>query len=286
MTLATFREVNATIADTGTPLIGLLVGWSFQGVEILKSDVEALCLKHNISAMHCPGIEANGAVRKALDSLDTPFFIRRRKANGEDNIVFALVSEEFKDEKNPNWKAEQIITYNRATRTIELSTDYQANEIRAAFVKFCDTYRANEVRKFVQNVMDSLKAVSTPLGNFAPVNAKETVYALEKLVSDIHGGNLTILEIADVAKNQVTVSKSAHEAIMGEIEAQRKSLDELIAQIKAGERKVQSGTLPKRIAEFKAIREKARCYKDLVEMETGDILNAIADLEKAVTEVM
>jgi hypothetical protein len=284
------NRINADIEERKLGTLGYLVWWSLGGVEILQSDFATLVDNLGFVAKDiAPQIEARGALKKALDEIDTPFFIRRL-ADTDDCVAMALVRQDVRFDTagiDANFAPEQIVTYYRASKTISCSTTYRQMEIEAAFTKYCLTYRANEVRIAIMRVLQMANAITVRESGgiyFVPEAGKPILDKLTALAAAVPGVQLVTLGIVDTAESKAPMAVAAGDEIRKTLETAAQDLTALVQRKQDGT-KVRDATLEKRLADFQAIREKAMCYKDLVSLDIQDIEAGIKNLEDIVSSL-
>jgi len=306
-----------------TETLGAIVWWSLDGVEVLMEDCKAAATAAGFEAKDvCPNIETRGAVGKALESLGlkagtsglgkgkgkgkkkageapqatavveqrTMFY--RRLRDDATSIAFNIVEEVRQPRADGSVDASYVerqqIVYDRKSKALEFSTDFLRDRIRLAFAKYGETYRANEVRICIMNVLDACQAIIVRESGgvyFVPRTSLDVLARLQTFCGQVHANaKLTKLSILDVAGERKDMQVFAHAAIKGE-------LDKLAADIEAiqareGETSVRDSTLERRLADYKRLREKARCYKDLLAIQTGEVEGGLRDLTAKVEKML
>lgn len=301
------RTVEAKAAENQQAVLGALIWWDLAGVEVGMDEAVAAVEAAGFSKACCPKIEARGGLKKALEAIglraspqagkrtddaasteESRLFYDRLIDNG-DEIVMAI-QERLVTEGSSGVRAEYVerqqVTYARKTKSLTFKTGYMEREIRESFVKYNVTYRGSEVRTIIQRVLDQAQAVVVRENGglyFAPRPTLDSVQRLRELCGNLHpGARLTTLSILDGAGERKDVQGFAGVAIKGELEAMVEDVAKLEELKKAGETKIRTATLQARLEAFEHLREKARTYKDLLAIETGETEAALAKLSAAV----
>lgn len=302
------REVEAKAAENQQAVLGALIWWDLAGVEVgMDEAIAAVEAAGFDSKACCPKIEARGGLKKALEAIglraspqsgkkaddaaskEEARLFYDRLIDNADEIVMAI-QERLVTEVGSGVRAEYVerqqVTYTRKTKLLTFKTTFMATEIGDSFLKYNVTYRGSEVRTIIQRVLDQAQAVVVRENGglyFAPRPTLDSVQRLRELCGNLHpGARLTTLSILDGAGERKDVQGFAGVAIKGELEAMVEDVAKLEELKKAGETKIRPATLQARLEAFEHLREKARTYKDLLAIETGETEAALAKLSAAV----
>lgn len=305
-------------------VLGNIVWWDAEGAEALKDDVVKAVESVGLPKASCPGIEARGASKKALEALglraspqsgkkkdvakktkgkkaapaqadpkDEARLFYDRLVDDSERIVIAVSERvvENADGAHPvaRYVERQTITYDRESKSIKCSSAFMRSEIETAFKKYCLTYRANEIRTVIQNVLDNhAKAIRVRDGvYFVPGSLATWVEKLRELAAKLTNVKVTKVSILDVAGGEREDMRDlAGAAIKGELEALAADLQKM-QEIQA-EKGVtaRDGTYQARLAKYAELREKARVYQDLLAIETNDVESGLAALTEKVEKLM
>lgn len=310
-------------AEQGAKVLGYLVWWDAEGAEVRMADAVKAVESVGLPKTVCPGIEARGGLRKALEALGlraSPQSGKRAEKGGKkggkkkdeeddadepearlfydrlvddsERIVMAIQERvvEDADGRHPvaRYVERQTITYRRSSKTIACSSSFMRDDIATNFEKYCETYRANEVRTIVQNVLDNhAQSVRVRDGlYFVPGQLVEWVEKLRDLASRLPRVKVTKVSILDVAGGEREDMRDlAGAAIKGELSALAADLERLQAA-QADGTVGRDSTYEARLARFSELREKARVYQDLLAIETTDIESGLAELTEKVEGLM
>jgi hypothetical protein len=301
-TIDPVSRVNADIEAKNLGTLGYLLWWSLNDVEVLQSDAESLCVTVGLDPKMCPKIEARGGVVKALESLGfraSPQSGKKMDLDGKARVFYDRTADDEKgftvtlqERTVANGVAAYVevqrIHYDRSTKAIDLSTSFMHGDIHAAFKKYCETYRANEVRRIIQNVLAEGKAITVRESGgvyFVPDFYTPTLDKLKAMVAAINGVSLTTLGIVDTEQSRSEMADAAQAEVKRTVDSLMADIQALEARIAEGQN-VRESTLEARIDEFKALREKALCYQELVQMEVSDVETALASLTARVEKML
>lgn len=304
-------------------VLGNIVWWDAEGAEALKDDVVKAVESVGLPKSACPGIEARGASKKALEALglraspqsgkkkdaakkakgkkdakdakkdDEARLFYDRLVDDSERIVIAVSERvvENADGTHPvaRYVERQTITYDRESKSIKCSSAFMRTEIETAFKKYCETYRANEIRTVIQNVLDShAKAIRVRDGvYFVPGALATWVEKLRELAAKLTNVKVTKVSILDVAGGEREDMRDlAGAAIKGELEALAADLQKMQEIQAENGVSARDSTYQARLAKYAELREKARVYQDLLAIETNDVEEGLADLTAKVEKLM
>jgi hypothetical protein len=294
---------------TTTPALGAIVWWTLEGVEALQEDVVRIAESLGFPKDTCPLIEARGGLKKSLEALGlrpSPQSGKRSKKGSQagtsdddarlfyDRIIddeaqiVIVINERVVDGQDVEYQEKQRITYDRKPKTLTFANGFMRAEIDGEFRKWCLTYRGNEVRIVVMRVLDIAKAIIVRDNGGVYFVPRSSFDMLDKLISfcaQVHpNAKLTKLSILDVEGERKDMQQFAHSAIKKELDDLAKDIEAL--QAREDKDSIRESTLKRRLEDYKMLREKARCYKDLLQIQTGEVTKGIKSLEAKVVAML
>ncbi len=286
------------VAAAGVAIIGYIFLPVTTGIEVSATALEAAVISAGLDPDNLSTTRATTALRRALESLRSgylPTYLSEESAKG--TTVYAL--RDKKTERDTNGKniipTVQKTTLEGATGALTFETPYREADIRAAVAKYTGTAKSDDVMSFLVASVKSVRGVSLrPAGGcyFLPEAHGDLAKRLHDLCYTLHGsallvpvtdapalqGNPGTVTIDPETKTATVVGQSGIAgALLSEIVAAGNDLDALLDPEKA--KTVRATTWEKRAKDFRALREKAYSYRDLVSLDVADLETAIADLE-------
>lgn len=317
------RMEQAAAAGTAR-VLGYLCWWEAEGAEAPMSQVVAAVEAALLPKTACPNIEARGGLKKALESLGLRASPQSGKRSEKSKAAKKAKSDEDADEDEEEarlfydrlvddserivmaiqervvdnadghhpvarYVERQTITYDRKSKSVSCSSSFMRDAIQAGFAKYCETYRANEIRTVIQNILDHhAKAIRVRDGlYFVPGGLVEWVEKLRDLAARLDKVKLTKVSILDVAGGErEDMRELAGAAIKGELEALALDLEKIQDRVKTDGVTARDSTYEARLVRFTELREKARVYQDLLAIETSDVEEGLAGLTEKVEALM
>lgn len=303
------KSINETITERQIPVLGHLVWWNLENVDVLQSEVEAIIASLGYSQKEvksiCPQIEARGGLKKALEALGlraSPQAGKEVQDGGrlfydrlldDSTCIIMSIRERIVDgstgQVDARYEERQQILYDRKTKTIGCANDFMKPEIEAAFLKYCKTYRAAEFRRVIQKMLEHANCINVRENGgvlFVPDMYRQVLANVHSVCNIVPGANFRSLGIVDTADTQREMARVAGEEIAAEIKAMAEELATLKERVADPEVNVRSATLQARIEAFKAVREKAHAYKDLVSLEISEIESSLNKLTAEVEALL
>lgn len=218
----------------------------------------------------------------------------RRLRDDETSIAFNVL-EEVKV-KNPDGSVTatypeiQQIIYDRKAKALSFTTNFMEDEIREGFKKFGLTYRGNEVRICIMRMLDAAQAIivrETGGVYFVPRTSFDVLQKLQDFCNAVHpNARLTKLSILETETERKDMQQFAFAAIRKEMDDMAKDIETLQAKAAAGETSIRDSTLERRLEDYKRLREKARCYKDLLAIQTTDVEKGLKVLSTKIEKML
>jgi hypothetical protein len=295
------------------PSLGDLVWWEADTTEILRADFENRAQQFGVDVDLIPKPQSDGALTKALKALGTRHMIRR-VVSDESVAVVALVDERRNEAlRNLEYTTVQKVTYERASKALVFENGFRERDIAELFTRYNDYITWNEIRTTIDRVIqlnngvkasrvvDDLKTQQQGDGDaaaaddktdkrnrkgtrsiyFVPVHYHDKVQALANLIESLgNQAELCVYELIDSASMRKKVFEHADKDIEREAEALSVDVEELLSRGPGNA--PQASTLKRRLDAFRRIREKARCYVDLIDMKKDNLFKKLRDLEQKV----
>lgn len=318
-------HLEQAAAEGKAKVLGYLCWWEAEGAEAPMDEVVAAVEAAGLPKTACPNIEARGGLKKALESLGlraSPQSGKRSEKSRAAKKAKAKSDEDAEDEEEARlfydrlvddserivmtiqervvnnadgshptaaYVERQTITYVRKSKSISCSSSFMRDVIEDGFKKYCKTYRANEIRTVIQNILDShARAIRVRDGlYFVPGALVEWVEKLRDLASRLDKVKLTKVSILDVAGGErEDMRELAGAAIKGELVALALDIEKMQERVKTDGVTARDSTYEARLAMFSELREKARVYQDLLAIETSDVEKGLAGLTEKVEALM
>ncbi len=318
-------RMEQAAAEGRAKVLGYLCWWEAEGAEASMDEVVAAVEAALLPKTACPNIEARGGLKKALESLGlraSPQSGKRSEKSRATKKAKAKASEDVEEEDEARlfydrlvddserivmaiqervvdnadghhpvarYEERQTITYDRKSKSVSCSSSFMRDAIQDGFTKYCKTYRANEIRTVIQNILDShAKAIRVKDGlYFVPGALVGWVEKLRDLASRLDKVKLTKVSILDVAGGErEDMRELAGAAIKGELVALALDIEKIQERVKTDGVTARDSTYEARLARFTELREKARVYQDLLAIETSDVEEGLAGLTEKVEALM
>lgn len=285
---AVIREINEATAEKNLPILGSIVWWSLTGVEVARDQIEQHVKDAGLPEAIVPRIEMRGALTKAMAALKTPLIVRRLHTDEDDErFSIALVREDVKLAAlvDVEYQAEQVVTYERAAKTLKFKSSVHADEIRDLFTLYAFTFRAAEVRKVIQNALEGVHALTVREHGgiyFVPVQHQDVVAKLADLIEcRLPACEFSSLAIVNSGETKRGMNRVAANEIKSEMDAAETDIKALLEK-----ETVRGDTLKHRVAEYRRLREKALAYKELVGLDVAEIERKLGALQMVVEKLM
>ena len=166
---------------------------------------------------------------------------------------------------------EQVVRF-EANGQLTFRTGVLESDIRALVASHAQLLPPHKLADFARAALYRVRAAKLADGlYFVPAARRDIVDALASVAASV-GGRLGVLTIADDVASVETARTSVADDIAHELDAMRVQLQAYRDIRAAGERTMRGSTLEARVAEYRALREKADAYATLVQLDASALL--------------
>lgn len=289
MTPQVVRDVNEAVRATETPQLGVVLWWSFAGIEVSVPEMETRCQRAGLDPGLVPHPRPDGALRRALAAVgvtedDGAGTVRRFGLQYPEGSVVATVWDETVDTRagTARYAPVQVVQYDRATLGLAFSTGYLAAEIREAWGRAQGTLNASGLAALVKRVLDAANAIRLREAGglyFVPIAHEAATRAVRELVEGLGGADVVTFPIADVEAVRRDVLAAASREISRELVGLDTELAVFDARVAEGDLPHVS-TIDARLGDYQATREKILAYAELVGYASAEACAKVQALEE------
>ncbi len=220
------------------------------------------------------------------------------------HTIFALIAEEvdltqfgLRYGTELRIQLEKLTPQERAQRQPELHCTTEAegiieaqheaqqitDELLPYWRKFQDLYQSGDLSRMVRAIVSDLEAVALRQGGglyFVPENQRAALVRLQDLIATLptdgkHEPFVMVLDVPDALEAKRQIGRAVHTGMLDEVRALDNELAHLQSKAVHG---VQPATIAERLAKFRALRDKAQTYGDLLGMRQTEIDAAVTAL--------
>lgn len=157
-------------------------------------------------------------------------------------------------------------------------------ELRPLWQHYQDLYISGDLSRMVRAIIDAIPGAVCVRREgglyFVPADQRDALKRLRALVEGLptDGVNEPYLEmigVPDEKEARREMARAVHRGFLAELRALDKELDDLRSKA----RTVQPDTIASRLAEYKAVSDRARTYADLLGMQQNAIAEAVTELQ-------
>ena len=271
----------------GVPVLGHLVWWDAESVQIEASKFRELWIESGLQNSLCVEVRSRTALVKALKELEKGKLIRRI-VDDESQLVYAIVREDIDSVKRDvEYEKENRVIYDKFTKELEFKVSGSIpDSIRAQFEQYESQYTTREVRKIVTRTIKYYGAITVRRSGgiyFMPGHTKQ-LNALFHVFKSLPGScDFVALGIPDDQVYKDQLLDAAKKELLGDFgraEGMNKKMLHLVEQ-----GRVRPKSLETRLTTLGVLQKKVLQYQkiglDINEFE-GKLKKSVVDpIEKA-----
>ena len=272
----------------GMPILGHLVWWDCEGVEISAERFKELWTAASLPLGLCMEVRNRSALLKAIKELEKGKLIRRI-IDDESQLVYIIVREDVDREKRDvDFAKENSIIFDKYTKELTFRVKGSIpDQIRKSFQKYEGQYTSREVRKVMTRTIKHYGGITVRRagGMYFVAGWLNRLNAIRSVFSQLPGimNDFTALGILDTPAYKEQLSGSVKEELLGDF-ARAKKLNEKILSL-AEEGRVRPKSLETRLETIHKLEKKVIQYKNFgIDVETfkGRLIKEVkAPIDKA-----
>lgn len=268
------KKLVESLNPEGVPILGHLVWWDLEGVEIAASTFQDLFEECGLPTGLCISTRSRTALTKALKELERGKLIRKI-IDDSTQIVFVVVREEVDaDARDVDFEKENRIIYDKILQDLEFRIEGPvADQIRKQFEQYIDQYTSREVRTIVTNTIKRFGGITVRRtgGTYFVTNA-EVVAKLHMLFEKLPGTltSFTALGVADTQAYRGMLLEQIKAELLGDLRKVRKKNKELLEHVSSG--KARPKSLETQLRKMDGLKKKAETFKSFgLDVEAFDV---------------
>ncbi len=282
------HHIRRVLAKGGDHL-GDLVFWSLADARVDRAALESLWAGAGLPTELLPDPpSAEKALKQAVREAQVGRRDRliRLGLEAEAEIVFAIVREQRDDIGNLSFHQEARVRLDRVTESV--TSDDLGHEVVQAvsglFMELRTTHTTDDVRRAIVKALASWAAVTLREGGgvyFVPAPFGAALRALQKAVEKIGASRMYLLPVHQSAEAEQALGELAAASIEAELAALQGEIADFLAT--PPER---ASTLLRRFDAYEALRNRAKLYRDVLNVEVLDLDHQLDRLSTAVEEML
>lgn len=275
------------ISKQGGDRIGSYLWWALSDIEISTGRLQRLLKAHGlIPAKHMPpSIEGSAAFRKAIEANkrgDRTKLLRYIKETPQE-LIYGVVREAVDEDKEDlKYKVKARIVFRKRTESVVIRGGRSpvAETVKTLYDEYVSTYIHTDIRRWiVRMINEHMQAVQMKKNGgvyFIAHQHTKILRSLEGVVNSLGTSEFTVTPIFDSVETTASVGKGTRGALERELAQIKKDLQEF------KEKPPRRDTLKRRLADFQALKGRARMFADLLNFTVGDLEEGIDDADTVV----
>jgi hypothetical protein len=280
------NQLRAALSAAGGEHLGDVTGWRLRMARVARAELEAIWAAEGLPMdVLPPEKEPEKALSEAVKEArpGRPTYRIEKSLETRERISYAVLLKKPDGHGNLATVQEARIDLDRATSA--LSSDHPEHflvaEVHAKYVELRTTHVADDVRATLTATIGRFAGFPILRDGggvyFIPNTYAAELRALARAVGRIGESAVGILELPATARNQTEMGAEAQGAIERELEGLHAEIQGWLDDASTEPKRV--STLEKRLAEFEALRARARLYRGILAVEVKDLdgkLDALA----------
>lgn len=277
----TLSEIQRHLQTAGEH-VGDLLWWTLEDARITRANLVALWTEAGLSSSFLPEPPTpEKALKTAVRECQAgqaDHLIRLGKEDDQE-VVFAVVQETRDGAGNVGYQQEARIALLRSTPTA-LSSDAASHDlvraVMGAYDRLLNTHTTDDIRRALVKTLGSCAAVTLREHGgvyWVPAPYAETLRHLQKAVSNIGRSRLDIIPIHATPEGQKALGDAARSAMEADLATLSEEIEGFLNT--PPER---TSTLTRRLQTFEEIRQRARLYHSILQVQVTDLEAKLAEL--------
>lgn len=288
------RKKNTTqpiISKSGGDRIGSYLWWALSDIEVSVTRLKRMLKAHGLDpALHMPpAIEGSAAFRKAVEANkrgDRTLMVRHIKETPQE-LIYGVVRENV-DEANEDlrYKVKARIVFRKRTESVVIRGGRSpiADAVKTLYDDYVSTYIHTDIRRWIVRLINEhMQAVQMKKNGgvyFIAHQHTKMLRALEGVVNALGTSEMTVTPIFDSAETTASVGKGARGALERELQQIKDDLTEFKSK------PPRRDTLKRRLADFQALKGRARMFADMLGFVVTDLEEGIDDADTVVVALI
>ncbi len=179
----------------------------------------------------------------------------------------------------------------------EIAAENEAHQVTDELRPIWETYRqlylsedlGRMMRAIVEGIPNTIRTRKSGTVYFVPNSEKQTLLAFQQRIESLpvdsgstNTPHLIMVPIVDETHARQELARAVHIGFVADLEALDKDLDDLRSKVK----QISTDAIARRLATFKAIRDRARTYATLLSLQQETIAEKIDALHRRATAML